>query len=59
MKYIFRGGLDTAYPLKGMACDPVLDRRGKCIRGRNGNMLVVDANGKKHVVPARQLRKQP
>ncbi|KUG09752.1 hypothetical protein [Solirubrum puertoriconensis] len=42
--------------LIGQLCQPVLDSRGKCIRGRNGSMLVRFASGPA-VVLGRQLRK--
>jgi hypothetical protein len=56
MRYTYRGDRMTAPERRGMQCDPVL-RAGKCIRGRNGNMLVVDSSGQRFVVLARQLRK--
>ena len=55
--YTYRGDKLTAPELKGMTCYPVLNRRDKCIRGKNGNMLVRNASGKCYVVLARQLRK--
>jgi hypothetical protein len=42
----------------GQYCRAVLDARGKCIRGRNGSMLVEFADGRA-VVLGRQLRKLP
>ncbi|GAB2953846.1 hypothetical protein GCM10027048_18900 [Hymenobacter coalescens] len=45
-------------PLVGEVCRAVLDARGKCIRGRNGSMLVEFACGRA-VVLGRQLRKLP
>ena len=56
MRYTYRGDRQTRESLKGMQCDPVLDKRGKCIRGANGNMQVIDGKGVKHAVLARQLR---
>ncbi|AYA36997.1 hypothetical protein D3Y59_07970 [Hymenobacter oligotrophus] len=44
--------------LVGQLCQPVLDGRGKCLRGRNGSMLVRFAGGPA-VVLGRQLRKVP
>jgi hypothetical protein len=55
-EYIYRGDRMTDPRLKGKRCTAVLRMDGKCIRGRNGNMLVV-FNKKKMVVNARQLRK--
>ncbi|MCC2548063.1 hypothetical protein LJY25_16560 [Hymenobacter sp. BT175] len=43
-------------PLVGQVCRAVRDERGKCIRGRNGSMLVEFASGPA-VIMARQLRK--
>lgn len=40
----------------GQKCYGVLRNNGKCIRGRNGNMLVMFGNVLVNV-PARQLRK--
>jgi integrase len=40
----------------GRTCTAVHRKDGKCIRGRNGNMLV-DFSGKRVVVPAKHLRK--
>lgn len=55
MKYTYRGDRLSAY--RGCQCDPVLNAKGKCIRGRNGNMLVKMADGTQVVVLARLLRK--
>lgn len=41
----------------GMQCMAVRNYSGKCIRGKNGNMLVAFSDGRKVVVLARQLRK--
>lgn len=41
----------------GQQCMAVRNASGKCIRGKNGNMLVQFENGKKAVILARQLRK--
>jgi hypothetical protein len=57
VKYTYRGDRLTAPDLRGMACDPVLRADGKCIRGKNGNMLVIDGQGRRWVVLGRQLRK--
>lgn len=66
MMYVYRGDRWTDPQLKGRNCWAVkvkarreqLDQRDKCVRGRNGNMLVQLADGTRHVVLARQLRKQ-
>lgn len=52
--YIGDGFTDSRY--KGKVCSAILRQDGKCIRGRNGNMLV-EFEGKKVVVLARLLRK--
>jgi hypothetical protein len=54
--YTYRGDRLTATEYKNADCQAVLRPDGKCIRGKNGNMLVV-FEGKKVVVLARQLRK--
>lgn len=46
----------TAPGLKGSRCNAVKREDGKCIRGKNGSMLV-EFEGKKHVVIGRLLRK--
>ena len=55
-KYVYRGDNLTVKPYKDKHCAAVLRPDGKCIRGKNGNMLV-SFNGTKVVVLARQLRK--
>ena len=50
------GDRNTATFLKGKFCSAIR-LRGKCIRGKNGNMLVKFENEKFHVVLARLLRK--
>lgn len=54
--YRYKGDKNTDAELKGKTCYAVLRPDGKCIRGRNGNMLVA-FSGRKIVVAARQLRK--
>lgn len=55
-KYTYRGDRFTDPELKELECEAVLRENGKCIRGKNSNMLV-SFNGKPVVVLARQLRK--
>jgi hypothetical protein len=55
-QYIYKGDKLTADFWKGRGCVAVLNAKGKCIRGRNGNMLC-DFDGVKVNVLARQLRK--
>ena len=56
MVYIYRGDKQTDEQYKFQQCRAVHRSDGKCIRGKNGNMLVEFA-GKKTVVVARLLRK--
>ncbi|RSK33939.1 hypothetical protein [Hymenobacter metallilatus] len=55
--YTYRGDRLTAPELRGQPCQAVRTAGGKCIRGRNGSMLVQFETGAVHVVLARQLRK--
>jgi hypothetical protein len=55
-QYIYKGDKLTADFWKGRWCVAVLNAKGKCIRGRNGNMIV-EFDGVKVNVLARQLRK--
>lgn len=56
-EYTYRGDRFTDSQYKGQPCKAVR-RNGKCIRGKNSNMLV-EFEGGKLVVLARQLRKLP
>lgn len=56
MAYIYLGDRYTGPEYKRKPCIAVKRADGKCIRGRNGNMLV-SFGGIKVVVVARQLRK--
>jgi hypothetical protein len=55
-EYIYRGDKLTDPVLKGRECKAIRRHDGKCIRGKNGSMLV-EMDGKKMVVLGRQLRK--
>lgn len=55
-EYIYRGDRFTWEMWKGRGCTAVRRPDGKCIRGKNGSMLV-DFEGNQVVVLARQLRK--
>lgn len=57
MEYIYLGDRNTAAGLKKKGCNAVR-RNGKCIRGRNGSMLVLFENGQQMVILWRLLRKQ-
>lgn len=54
--YTYTGDRFTDPELKGQPCTAVRRPDGKCIRGKNGNMLV-EFEGYKVVVVARLLRK--
>ena len=56
-QYKYLGDRLTSAEFKGKSCDAIRQVNGKCIRGRNGSMLV-SFNGKSVVVLARLLRKQ-
>jgi hypothetical protein len=56
MAYIYLGDRFTDPDLKGKPCVAVRRPDGKCIRGKNGNMLV-SFGGVKVIVLARLLRK--
>ncbi len=55
--YRYLGDRNTEQELKNVYCTAVRNAREKCIRGKNGNMLIQLSNGKKVVVVARLLRK--
>jgi hypothetical protein len=54
--YFYRGDRYTDDKYKLQPCSPVLSNTGKCIRGKNGNMLVSFQSGS-CIVLARQLRR--
>jgi hypothetical protein len=56
MTYIYHGDRYTDPALKKQPCEAVRRADGKCIRGRNGNMLVRFESGPA-VVVGRLLRK--
>ncbi|MBB1284015.1 hypothetical protein HRH25_06485 [Flavisolibacter sp. BT320] len=56
MEYVYLGDRNTSDPLKKKGCNAVR-KNGKCIRGRNGSMLVCFEDGRQMVVVARLLRK--
>lgn len=58
MEYIYLGDRNTDPLLKKMPCTAVLRADGKCIRGKNGSMLVQMNDGKKMIVTGRLLRKK-
>jgi hypothetical protein len=57
-QYSYLGDRLCRPELKGALCEAVRNKRGKCIRGRNGSMLVrFIATGEVTVVLGRRLRK--
>lgn len=57
MYYIYHGDKLTCPTLRKKPCKAIKKENGKCIRGKNSNMLVAFENGVKVVVMARMLRK--
>ena len=57
MTYIYRGDRFTDPSFKMQPCDAVRNAKGKCIRGKNSNILVRFEGDKVVNVLARQLRK--
>lgn len=57
MEYLYRGDRLTDPSLVGQPCKAVRRPDGKCIRGKNGSMLVEFSDGRVVVVLGRQLRK--
>ena len=55
-EYVYLGDRSTPELYKGQKCIAVRRADGKCVRGKNGNMLV-SFDGTKVVVVARLLRK--
>jgi hypothetical protein len=56
-RYIYHGDRMTDQQYRKQICTAVLRPDGKCIRGKNGNMLVRFESGITCVVIARLLRK--
>ena len=57
LEYRYLGDRNTMISLKKAPCRAVRRIDGKCIRGRNGNMLVEMEDGRRFVVVGRLLRK--
>lgn len=57
VQYLYLGDKFTDPKYKGSTCAAVRRPDGKCIRGKNGNMLVEFSWGEKVVVVGRLLRK--
>ena len=58
MDYIYLGDRLTSPYWRGMPVNAVRRADGRCIRGRNGNMLVEDVHGNRCVVLGRLLVKR-
>lgn len=56
-EYRYLGDRMTRWDLRGMRCNAVRRPDGRCVRGRNGNMLVEAENGGTYVVVGRLLRR--
>lgn len=56
--YVYCGDKLTAPDLRGLPVNAVRDARGKCVRGRNGSMLVEAVDGRQYVVLGRHLAKR-
>lgn len=56
MNYIYLGDRYTDQSLRKKLCKAVY-RKNKCIRGRNGSMLVLFEDGQQRVIVGRLLRK--
>lgn len=57
MEYLYHGDKATDPKYKKQPCRAVRNSAGKCIRGKNSNMLVQFENGDQVVIMARTLRK--
>jgi hypothetical protein len=57
MEYVYLGDRSTNPALKGKECKAIRRTNGKCIRGKNGSMLVLFRNNESHVIIGRLLRK--
>lgn len=57
MEYVYLGDRLTRAELKGAKCRAVRRPDGKCIRSRNGSMLVEFESGLRCVVLGRRLRR--
>jgi hypothetical protein len=55
--YLYLGDRLTDDRLKGQRCEAVKRADGKCVRGKNGSMLVRFEDGSTQVVLGRRLRK--
>jgi hypothetical protein len=58
MEYIYLGDRHTDPVLKRTPCAAIRRPDGKCIRGKNGAMIVSFADGRKSVIVGRLLRRR-
>jgi hypothetical protein len=56
-KYRYLGDKITDHQFKNCNCVAIVNAKGKCACGKNGNILIQFDNGKKAIVVARLLRK--
>ena len=56
MDYVYLGDKYTDTVLRKQRCSAVR-KNGKCVRGKNGSMLVAFEDGKERIVIGRLLRK--
>jgi hypothetical protein len=56
MDYVYLGDKNTDSGLRKKFCSAVR-KNGKCVRGKNGSMLVVFEDGKERIVAGRLLPK--
>jgi hypothetical protein len=57
MQYTYLGDRFTDPKYRRAECNAVRNEKGKCIRGRNGSMLVRFESGETVVIVGRRLRK--
>ena len=57
MEYLYLGDRNTSPHLKKQYCKAIR-HNGKCIRGKNGSMLVTFEDGRSHVIVGRLLRRK-
>lgn len=59
-RYTYHGDKHTDQTLKGAICWAAINASGKCIRGRNGSMLVFFASSEQPtVILGKHLRRKP
>jgi hypothetical protein len=58
MEYVYLGDRNTDPVWKRKSCSAIRRPDGKCIRGKNGAMMVAFEDGRKSVIVGRLLRRQ-